>query len=66
MVQENPDLAFYLPEEGFNLFVDAICVPKGSEHKKEAELFINFLISPEICGENLDYLGYSSPYSAAK
>lgn len=66
MVEENPDLEFYMPQEGFNLFVDAICIPKGCEHKKEAETLINFLISPEICGENLEYLGYSSPYSAAK
>lgn len=66
MVEENPDLAFYYPEEGFNLFVDAVCIPKGSEHKAEAETFINFLLAPEICGQNLEYLGYSSPSSAAK
>lgn len=66
MVEENPDLAFYYPEEGFNLFVDAVCIPKGSEHKAEAETFINFLLDPEICGQNLEYLGYSSPSSAAK
>ena len=66
MVEENPDLAFYYPEEGFNLFIDAVCIPKGSEHKAEAETFINFLLSPEICGQNLEYLGYSSPSSAAK
>ena len=66
MVEENPDLAFYYPEEGYNLFVDAICIPKGSAHKKEAELFIDFLISPEICGPNLEYLGYSAASSTAK
>ena len=66
MVEENPDLAFYYPEEGFNLFIDAVCIPKGSEHKAEAETFINFLLSPEVCGQNLEYLGYSSPSSAAK
>lgn len=66
MVEENPDLAFYYPEEGFNLFVDAVCIPKGSEHKAEAETFINFLLDPEVCGQNLEYLGYSSPSSAAK
>lgn len=66
MVEENPDLAFYYPEEGYNLFVDAICIPKGCEHKKEAELFINFLTDPEIMGQNLEYLGYSAPSQAAK
>ncbi|MBQ6431403.1 MAG: ABC transporter substrate-binding protein [Oscillospiraceae bacterium] len=66
MVEENPDLAFYFPEEGFNRFVDAICVPKGAEHKDAAEAFINFLLDPEICAQNLEYLGYSAPSSAAK
>lgn len=66
MVEENPDLAFYYPEEGYNLFVDAICIPKGCEHKEEAELFINFLTDPEIMGQNLEYLGYSAPSTAAK
>ncbi len=66
MVEENPDLAFYFPEEGFNLFVDAICIPKGAEHKEAAETFINYLIDPEICAQNLEYLGYSAPSAAAK
>lgn len=66
MVQENPDLAFCLPEEGFNLFIDAMCIPKGCTNKAGAEAFINFLCDPEISGRNLDYLGYSTPISAAK
>lgn len=66
MADENDALAFYRPEEGYNLFVDAICIPKGCEHKEEAELFINFLLEPEICAGNLEYIGYSSPQSAAK
>ena len=67
MMQENPDLAFYLPEqETFNVFIDAMCIPASAEHKYEAELFINFLCEPEISGGNMDYLGYGTPVSAAK
>lgn len=66
MAQENPDLGFYFPEEGYNLFVDAMCIPSCAEHKSEAELFINFMCDPEICAANLDYIGYSSPSSASK
>ncbi len=65
MAEENENLAFYLPEEGYNLFVDALCIPKGCQHKEEAEIFINFLLEPEICGQNLEYLGYSSPETAS-
>ncbi len=66
MVQENPDLGFYFPEEGFNLFIDAMCIPKGCQNKEAAEAYINFLCSAEISGQNLDYLGYSTPVSDAK
>lgn len=66
MVQENPDLGFYFPKEGYNLFIDAMCIPKGCRNKAAAEAYINFMCEPEISGENLDYLGYSTPISSAK
>ena len=66
MLEENEDLAFNTPEEGFNIFVDALCIPKGCQHKKEAEIFINFLCEPDISGPNLEYLDYATPFSAAK
>ena len=66
MQEENEDLEFYFPEESFNYFVDCCMIPVSAEHKAEAEAYINFLLSPEICGENLDYLGYSAPEEAAK
>ena len=67
MMEENENLAFYLPEDqGFNLFTDAMCIPKGSQEKAAAEAFINFLCDPEISGANMDYICYASPISAAK
>ena len=67
MIEENPDLAFYHPEEqGFNLFIDAACIPTCAKEKEAAELFINFLCDPEISGQNMNTLGYSTPISAAK
>ena len=67
MMDANPDLRFYLPEEqGFNLFIDAMCIPTCSENKKEAELFINFLCQPEISGANMDYICYGSPIEGAR
>ena len=67
MMEENEDLAFYLPEhQGFNLFTDAMCIPKCAQEKEAAELFINFMCDPEISGANMDYICYASPISAAK
>lgn len=66
MLEDNPDLGFYFPKEGFNLFIDCFMVPQSAEHKAEAEAYINFLLRPDVCGENLDFLGYSATETAAK
>ena len=67
MMDSNPDLAFYLPEhQGFNLFIDAMCIPTCCQEKEAAELFINFLCDPEISGANMDYICYGSPISEAR
>ncbi len=67
MMGENENLAFYLPEDqGFNLFIDAMCIPTCAREKEAAELFINFLCEPEIAGANMDWICYSTPISAAK
>jgi spermidine/putrescine transport system substrate-binding protein len=67
MAENNPDLAFFLPaNQGFNLFVDAMCIPTCAREKAAAELFINFLCDPEIAAANMDWVGYSVPLSAAK
>ncbi len=66
LVDNNDSIAFAVPEEGTNFFVDAICIPKTASHKREAEEYINFLCDPEISGANMDYVGYSTPETAAK
>lgn len=66
MTEVNEDLAYYFPEEGFNLFTDAACIPTCAKQKAAAELFINFLCEPEIAGANMDWVCYGTPLSAAK
>jgi len=67
MMGENENLDFYLPEnQGFNLFIDAMCIPTCAKEKEAAELFINFLCEPEIAGANMDWICYGTPLSAAK
>lgn len=61
MNENNPDLAFAVPREGTNLYVDAMCIPKGSEHKENAEAFINFMCSTEAGLANVEETWYSTP-----
>ena len=42
-----------------------MCIPKTAQNKKEAELFINFLLDPENAKINAEYIGYSIPNEGA-
>ncbi len=61
MKQENPNLKFFVPKEGSNKWVDTMCIPNTAENKKEAEMFINFLLDPQNAKVNTEYIGYSTP-----
>ena len=61
MSYDNEDLKFYYPEEGTNVFVDAMCIPKSSKNKELAKEYINFMLSEEAAVANAVYIGYASP-----
>jgi len=64
MYASNDSLAFAYPKEGSNVFVDAMCIPKSSQNKEIAELYINFMLEPEIAKANAEYICYASPNTA--
>lgn len=66
MVSNNPDLGFAFPKEGVNIFYDAMCVPKGSQNKRGAEAFINFMQEPEVALANAEYIYYATPNKAVR
>ena len=66
MYENNDSLEFFYPEEGTNLYVDAMCVPAASQNKELAEIYINFMLgvdeeygAPAIA--NAEYTYYASP-----
>ena len=61
MIQDNPDLAFSIPMEGSNIFTDCLCIPKESQKRELAEMYINFMLEPEVGMANTDAIGYSTP-----
>lgn len=67
LVDSNPDIGFAIPtKQGTNFFVDAMCIPTSAKNKAAAEAYINFLCDPEVAAANVEYIGYSTPESAAK
>ena len=61
MYEENPDLEFYYPKEGTNLYVDAMCIPTAAKNKEIAEMYINYMLSEEAAIANAEYTYYASP-----
>ena len=65
MLENNEDLAYVIPEEGSNWFVDAMCILKDAENVDEAHEWINFIASTEANLRNMDYIWYASPNTEA-
>ena len=57
----NPDLAYAIPKEGSNVWVDCMVIPKTAKNKENAEAFINFLCRPDIAQKNCEAIWYSTP-----
>lgn len=61
----NPDLAYVVPKEGSNVWVDGMVIPREARNVDNAHAFINFLSRPDIAQMNCEYIEYSSPNQAA-
>ena len=69
MYENNPDLDFFYPSEGTNLYVDAMCIPTTSRNPDVARAYIDFMLSvdPEYGAPaiaNAEYTYYASPNKA--
>ena len=62
---EHPNLAYAIPEEGTNVWVDCMVVPKSSKHKREAVLFIDYMMRPDVNAACALEVGYSTANSEA-
>ena len=63
---ENPELEIVAKESPISLSIDNFVLLKGSQHKEEAELFINFLLRPEISAELTEEFPYLCVNDSAK
>ncbi|PIC86546.1 spermidine/putrescine ABC transporter substrate-binding protein [Sporosarcina sp. P20a] len=65
MISENDDINYIVPEEGSNLWFDNIVIPRTSTNVEGAYKFINFMLDPKVAAQNAEYVGYSTPNTAA-
>ena len=61
ILDENEDMSFYMPDQGTNIWCDAMVIPKNAENPKLAHEFINYMLTYEAAFDNTETVGYTSP-----
>lgn len=54
-----------MPEEGTNLWYDAMVMTRDCENTELAYEFMDFMLRDDVAYRNTQYVGYSSPVVAA-
>lgn len=58
------NLAYNVPKEGSNLWIDSWFIPKTCKNQSNAEKFLDFLCREDIARMNFDYVYYATPNTA--
>ena len=61
ILDENEDMSFFMPEEGTNIWCDAMVIPANAENPLLAHEFINYTLTYEASFDNSETVGYASP-----
>ena len=61
VMSENEDMGYYEPQEGTNIWCDAMVIPKNAGNTQLAHEFMNYMCSYEAAYDNSDFVGYTSP-----
>lgn len=59
--QYNEDLAYVIPKEGSNVWLDSWCVTKNCDNLDAAQQFLDFLCREDVAMMNFEYIYYSTP-----
>ena len=60
ILDQNPDMSYWMPTEGTNLWSDAMVIPKNAENPALAHEFINYVLTYDASYSNSEYVGYAS------
>ncbi len=67
VMAENENIQYVVPSEGAAQWVDSFVILKDSPNKNAAEVFINYILSPEVSADIVNYqLGYGCNKEAMK
>ncbi len=63
---ENENIKFVIPKEGGAIWQDNLAVPSDAPNPYTAEVFINYLLDPDVGAQNTNYIYYFTPNSASE
>jgi putrescine transport system substrate-binding protein len=58
-------IKYLIPKEGAVMFFDMMAVPADAAHPKNAHLFINYILRPEVSAKNSSAVHYAASNAAA-
>jgi len=64
--QHNKQIAYALPQEGSNLWVDYFAVSSTSDKRSLALAFLNYLNEPEVAASNAQFVRFATPNHKAE
>ena len=64
--EQDASLVYVFPEDGAMLWGDNFVIPANSPHKETAELFLNFILEPEVNAQIVNETYYATANEAAR
>jgi len=64
--KKNSNIAYILPDEGALVWGDTFVIPINSPNQSTAELFLNFILRPEVNAQIANENQYATPNQAAR
>jgi putrescine transport system substrate-binding protein len=62
---KNVTIKYNIPKEGAVMFFDMLAIPADAAHPKNAHLFIDYLLRPEVAARNSSRMHYATANAAA-
>ena len=58
-------IKYNIPKEGAVMFFDNMAIPADASHVKNAHLFIDYMLRPEVAAKNSNFLSYANSNAAS-
>jgi spermidine/putrescine transport system substrate-binding protein len=59
------DFAYAIPSEGSVIWIDSLAIPVGAPNKALAQIFINYIMFPQVGADIANFTAYGSPNRVA-